>query len=242
MEENELPRLSRLTSILTILQTKRVITSTELAKKFGVSIRTIYRDIRALESSGIPIFTEEGKGYSLVEGYRYRLPPVSFTEIEANALITAEHLVLANSDKSLNENFSSAISKIKSVLRHETKEKVDLLSNRIYVWQGSVEEMQSKHLSTLQLAITNYNLVRIEYQTIEHKVLSERIVEPFGTFSFEKNIWLLVAWCRLRNDFRNFRIDNIKQIEVLNEKFEAHNMTIEEYYQKFIHPELLPLT
>jgi predicted DNA-binding transcriptional regulator YafY len=234
MEENELPRLSRLTSILTILQTKRVITSTELAKKFGVSIRTIYRDIRALELAGIPIFTEEGKGYSLVEGYR--LPPVSFTEIEANALITSEHLVLANSDKSLVENFISAISKIKSVLRHDTKEKVNLLSNRIYVWQGSVEEMQSKHLSTLQLAITNYNLVKIEYQTVENKVLSHRIVEPFGTFSFEKNIWLLVAWCRLRNDFRNFRIDNIKQIEVLNEKFEAHNMTIEEYYKKFIHP------
>lgn len=240
MEENELPRLSRLTSILTILQTKRIITSTELAKKFGVSIRTIYRDIRALESSGIPIFTEEGKGYSLEEGYR--LPPVSFTEIEANALITAEHLVFANSDKSLVENFSSAISKIKSVLRHETKEKADLLSNRIYVWQGSVEEMQSKHLSTLQLAITNYNLVRIEYQTIEHKAISDRIIEPFGTFRFDENKWLLVAWCRLRNDFRNFRIDNIKQIEVLNEKFEAHNMTIEEYYKKFIHSELLPLT
>lgn len=240
MEENELPRLSRLTSILTILQTKRIITSTDLAKKFGVSNRTIYRDIRALESSGIPIFTEEGKGYSLVEGYQ--LPPVSFTEIEANALITAEHLVLANSDKSLIENFICAIAKIKSVLKHETKLKVDLLSNRIYVWQGSEEEMQSKHLSTLQLAITNYNLIRIEYQTIEHKVVSDRIIEPFGTFRFDENNWLLVAWCRLRNDFRNFRIDHIKQIEVLNEKFEAHNMTLEEYYKKFIRPELLPLT
>jgi len=240
MEENELPRLSRLTSILTILQTKRVITSTELAKRFGVSIRTIYRDIRALESSGVPILTEEGKGYSLVEGYR--LPPVSFTELEANSLITAEHLVLANSDKSLIENYISALSKIKSVLRHETKEKVDLLSNRIYVWQGSVEEMQSKHLSTLQLAITNYTLIRIKYQTVEHKVISDRILEPFGTFRFDENNWLLVAWCRLRNDFRNFRVDNIKQIEVLNEKFEAHNMTIEEYYKKFIRPKMLPLT
>ena len=240
MEENELPRLSRLTSILTILQTKRVITSTELAKRFGVSIRTIYRDIRALESSGVPILTEEGKGYSLVEGYR--LPPVSFTELEENYLITAEHLVLANSDKSLIENYISALSKIKSVLRHETKEKVDLLSNRIYVWQGSVEEMQSKHLSTLQLAITNYTLIRIKYQTVEHKVISDRILEPFGTFRFDENNWLLVAWCRLRNDFRNFRVDNIKQIEVLNEKFEAHNMTIEEYYKKFIRPKMLPLT
>ena len=207
MEENDIRRLSRLTSILTILQTKRVITSTDLSKKFGVSIRTIYRDIKALESSGIPILTEEGKGYSLMEGYR--LPPVSFTETEANALITAEHLVLANADKSLIEHFSNAISKIKSVLRHETKEKVNILSNRIYVWQGSVEEMKSKHLSTLQLATTSYNLVRIEYETTADKVFSERIVEPFGTFRLDTDSWLLVAWCRLRNDFRNFRIDGI---------------------------------
>jgi predicted DNA-binding transcriptional regulator YafY len=240
MEENELPRLSRLTAILTILQTKRIITSTELAKKFGVSIRTIYRDMRALEASGIPIYTEEGKGYSLVEGYR--LPPVTFTEIEANALITAEHLVLANSDKSLIENYSNAISKIKALLRKETKEKVQLLSNRMYVWQGSVEEMQSKHLSTLQLAITNYNLVKIIYETVENEVVSKRIIEPFATYKFEKNNWLLIAWCRLRNDFRNFRIDKIKQIEVLNEKFEPHKMTFDEYYEKYIKPEFLPLT
>lgn len=240
MDENELPRLSRLTSILTILQTKRVITATELAKKFDVSVRTIYRDIKALESSGIPILTEEGKGYSLMEGYR--LPPISFTETEANALITAEHLVLANSDRSLIEHFSSAISKIKSVLRYETKEKVNVLSSRIYVWQGSVEEMKSKHLSTLQLAITSCNLVKIEYETAADKVLSERIIEPFGTFTLDTDSWLLVAWCRLRNDFRNFRIDGIRHIEVLNEKFEPHNMTIEEYYEKYILPKDLPLT
>ena len=235
MEENELPRLSRLTAILTMLQTKRLITSTELSKKFGVSIRTIYRDMRALEASGIPIFTEEGKGYSLVEGYR--LPPVSFTEIEANALITAEHLVLANSDKSLIENYTNAIAKIKALLRRETKDKIQLLSNRMYVWQGSVEEMPSKHLSTLQLAITHYNLVKIVYQTVENKVISERIIEPFATYRFEKNNWILIAWCRLRNDFRNFRIDKIKQIYVLDEKFQQHNMTIDEYFEKFFHHE-----
>ena len=77
----EKTRLSRLTAILIQLQSKRLITSTELADKYGVSIRTIYRDIRALEEAGVPIYTEEGKGYSLSEGYR--LPPVMFTEEEA---------------------------------------------------------------------------------------------------------------------------------------------------------------
>lgn len=75
--DKETSRLSRLISILTQLQSKRLVTSTELALKFNVSVRTIYRDIRTLESAGVPIAVEEGKGYSLVDGYR--LPPVMFT-------------------------------------------------------------------------------------------------------------------------------------------------------------------
>ena len=88
MLDNDIKRLTRLTSILTQLQSKRLVTATKLAGKFGVSVRTIYRDIRALESAGIPIITEEGKGFSLMDGYR--LPPIMLTETEANALITAE--------------------------------------------------------------------------------------------------------------------------------------------------------
>lgn len=88
MNDSDIKRLSRLTAILTQLQTKRILTSTTLAEKFGVSVKTIYRDIRALEQAGVPIFTEDGKGYSLIEGYR--IPPVMFTENEANALITTE--------------------------------------------------------------------------------------------------------------------------------------------------------
>lgn len=82
------PRLIRLTAILTQLQSKRIVTAKDIAEKHNISIRTVYRDIRTLEQSGIPIITEEGKGYTLMEGYR--LPPVLFTEEEANALITAE--------------------------------------------------------------------------------------------------------------------------------------------------------
>jgi len=74
MSDNETKRLSRLTAILTQLQTKRLLTATTLAEKFGVSIRTVYRDIRALEQAGVPIITEDGKGCSLMEGYK--IPPV----------------------------------------------------------------------------------------------------------------------------------------------------------------------
>jgi len=88
MKNTDVKRISRLTAIVTQLQSKRLVTSTELSKKFNVSIRTIYRDIKALEQAGVPVLIEEGKGYTLVEGYK--VPPVMFTEGEANALVTAE--------------------------------------------------------------------------------------------------------------------------------------------------------
>ena len=88
----EKPRISRLSQIVTILQSKRLITARELAEKFNVSIRTIYRDIRTLESSGIPIVTEEGKGYFLQEGYQ--LPPIMFSEEEANHFSRLPYLLL----------------------------------------------------------------------------------------------------------------------------------------------------
>ena len=106
MNDNDTKRLSRLTAILTQLQTKRLLTATALAAKFSVSVRTIYRDIRALEQAGVPIITEDGKGYTLMEGYR--VPPVMFTEAQANALITAEQLVLKNKDTSFIKEYSEA--------------------------------------------------------------------------------------------------------------------------------------
>ncbi len=131
MNENETSRLSRLTTILILLQSKRLLTATELSKKFNINVRTVYRDIRALEEAGIPICTEEGKGYSLMEGYT--LPPVMFTESEASALITAEQHILRNKDVSLIKNYTEAIIKIKSksVFRYDLKDKADFLSKRI---------------------------------------------------------------------------------------------------------------
>ena len=99
MQDKEKPRLSRLTAIITQLQSKKLVTASYLAEKHEVSVRTIYRDIRTLEQSGIPIITEEGKGYSIMEGYH--LPPVLFTEDEANALITIEQLLLKTKDAAL---------------------------------------------------------------------------------------------------------------------------------------------
>lgn len=229
MNDNDIKRLSRLTAILTQLQTKRVLTSTILSEKFGVSVRTIYRDIKALEQAGVPILTEEGKGYTLMEGYR--VPPVMFTESQANALIIAEQLVLKNKDASFVKNYSEAIEKIKAVLGHIIKDKANLLSERTRFSQNANSERNSNNLSELQFSLTNFCLAKIEY-TNEGKKSSSRLIEPFALLSTQEN-WLLVAWCRLRKEFRFFRLDRIKNLEILSEKFTPHKMTLQEYFDRY---------
>jgi predicted DNA-binding transcriptional regulator YafY len=229
MNENDTKRLSRLTAILTQLQTKRLLTATELANKFSVSIRTIYRDIKALEQSGVPILTEEGKGYTLMEGYR--VPPVMFTENQANALILAEQLVLKNKDASFVKDYSEAIEKIKAVLGHNVKDKANLLAERTRFSQNINSEKNSNNLSDLQFALTNFCLTSIEYTDEANKATS-RLIEPFALLSTHEN-WLLVAWCRLRNEFRFFRLDRIKKLHILTEKFTPHKMTLQEYFDRY---------
>ncbi|MEA5256608.1 YafY family protein [Arcicella aquatica] len=229
MNDNDTKRLSRLTAILTQLQTKRLLTARELANKFSVSIRTIYRDVRALEQAGVPILTEEGKGYTLMEGYK--IPPVMFTESQANALILAEQLVLKNKDASFIKDYSEAIDKIKAVLGHSIKDKANLLAERTLFIQNINNERNSNNISELQFALTNFYLARIEYINEAENVTS-RLIEPFALLSTQEN-WLLVAWCRLRNEFRFFRLDRIKKLEVLTEQFTPHEMTLQEYFDKY---------
>lgn len=229
MNDNDTKRLSRLTAILTQLQTKRLLTATKLAEKFDVSVRTIYRDIRALEQAGVPILTEDGKGYSLMEGYK--IPPVMFTESQANALILAEQLVLKNKDTSFIKDYMEAIDKIKAVLQQSEKDKANLLADRTRFEQNLNRERNSNNISELQQAITNFQLVKFDYTNEKNKT-TNRTIEPFALISTNEN-WLLIAWCRSRKEFRFFRLDRITKMQVLYEKFEPHKMTLQEYFDKF---------
>ncbi|MBC9915615.1 helix-turn-helix transcriptional regulator [Chitinophaga varians] len=228
MNDKETKRISRLTAILLQLQTKRLITATQLADKFAVSVRTIYRDIRALEEAGVPVLTDEGKGYTLMEGYS--VPPVMFTEAQASALILAEQLVLKNKDSSFIKDYTEAIEKIKAVLRYGQKDMADLLSERTRYDQNTNRERSSNNLSNLQFALTNFCVTKIEYANEQNKI-STRLIEPFALLSTDN--WLLVAFCRLRKEFRFFRLDRIKNLTLLAEKFEPHKMTLQEYFERY---------
>jgi predicted DNA-binding transcriptional regulator YafY len=228
MLNDETSRLSRLTSILILLQSKRIVTATSIAKKFDISTRTAYRDIKALEEAGVPILTEEGKGYSLMEGYM--LPPVMFNETEANALITAEHLVAKNKDASFVKSYSEALTKIKAVLKYPTKDKADLLSERIQVRSSQGKGITTNYLSGIQLAITNLKLTEIIYSA-EDSQITKRIIEPLALYSTQEN-WILIAYCRLRKEKRAFRLDRIEKLKALNETFEPSHFTLQQYFEE----------
>lgn len=225
MEEK--PRISRLTAILTQLQSKRILTAREIANKYNVSVRTIYRDIKTLINSGIPIITEEGKGYSLMQGFN--LPPVMFTEEEANALITAEQLIFKNKDRSFTEAYQNATAKIKAILKKSQKEKIAFLSERIVFRTNFKNQKTSNYLMILQSAITNFNLVDIEYVSLKKKK-TKRTIEPFALYSTQEN-WILIAFCSLRKDFRSFRLDLIQNLIVKNHLFEPQRITLQEYFE-----------
>ncbi|MCH2083609.1 MAG: WYL domain-containing protein [Saprospiraceae bacterium] len=226
MAENK-PRLTRLSAILTQLQSRKIITAKQLAERHQVSIRTIYRDIRTLEQSGIPIITEEGRGYSIMEGYK--LPPVMFTEDEAIALIIAEQLILKNKDQSLAESYERAITKIKSILKHNQKTNTEFLTSRLQIRNNPKEEKTSRYLIQLQSNITHFQVIEIDYLSVE-KYASQRKVEPFALYTTKDN-WILIAFCRKRADYRAFRLDRIQSLRVTNEQFTPHGITLEQYLE-----------
>lgn len=227
MEENDIKRLSRLTAILTILQTRRIVTSSTLAKKFDVSVRTIYRDIKALEQAGVPIIAEDRKGYRLMEGYR--IPPVMFTENEANALITIEQLVQKNSDSSLIKEYTEAVNKIKAVLLHSTKNKAELLAGRIAISPAIPNRHTSNSLTVIQNALTDFKVLKITYQSAQNNEKTIRNIEPFAFYYNLQESWLIIAFCRLRNDYRMFRLDRILKTEPLDISFEPHKLTLKDF-------------
>lgn len=220
-------RLHRLTAILVKLQSGKVVQAVELATKFEVSIRTIYRDMQALTDAGVPIGAEAGTGYYLVDGYS--LPPVMFTEKEANALLTAAKIIKTNNDQSLINEYQEAVDKVIAVLRTTQKKKLEILDQRVFTYNRE-NIKSSTSLSVIQQAITDFRILKIKYTAASQKY-SERLIEPLGVY-FTNNTWVMIAYCKLRNDYREFRTDRIINLIETHEFFSPVLFTLQDYYRK----------
>jgi predicted DNA-binding transcriptional regulator YafY len=229
-------RIDRLAAILIHLQSKRMVTASEIAERFGMSLRTIYRDIRALEEAGVPIGAEAGRGYYIVEGYH--LPPVMFTSNEASALLMAEKLVEKMTDVSINNHFTSAANKIKAVLPNKEKEFVELLHPTVEVLFSkppTSDDFPNTFLTEIQNALVAKNILIIDYLSSYKKELTQnRHIEPIGLCYYSFG-WHLIAFCRLRNEYRDFRVDQIKNLILSGEKFIARkDNNIRDYFKNLI--------
>lgn len=221
-------RLDRLTSILIQLQSKRLTTAREIAERFEVTNRTIYRDIRTLRLAGVPIGEEEGKGYFLIEGYR--LPPVMFTMEEARALITTSKILNYHTEDSLKQNYESALLKIKAVLSLKDKDKLELLNSRIGFHKPWAPT--SLYLDSIQHSITENKKLKIKYQTRGEEQAAERIIQPHAVY-FSGAVWSVIAFCELRQDLREFRLDRIKELKLQQTHFDPDkSFSIEDYLEE----------
>ena len=212
-------RVDRLHAILVHLQSKRRVTAQELADRFSLSLRTVYRDVKALEESGIPIIGESGIGYSIMEGYR--LPPVMFTQEEASSLLLGSKFINHFTDASVKKYFDSAMFKIKAVLRSSDKDHVEELDSRIAIVTGPVpvDESVPLHLSSMRQAIVEKKVIDIEYYSTYKEETTKREAEPIGLFYYAQ-AWHFIGWCRLRSDYRDFRLDRIRKLILKDEVFD----------------------
>lgn len=212
-------RIDRLNAILIQLQSKRIVKAQEVAERFEISLRTVYRDIRALEEAGIPIGSEAGLGYYLMEGYK--LPPVMFTEEEASAMLLSGKLLEQFADQSIRKNYSAALYKIRAILRTAEKDYIEDLDTQIQVERTfSQPQDTSENLSLLQQALANRTPIEVEYHAAYKNETRTRQLEPVG-ICFYAGAWHLVAWCRLRQAYRDFRTDRFQSIKPLKERYQT---------------------
>ncbi len=223
-------RLNRLTAILIHLQTKRVVRAQELANRFGISLRTVYRDVRSLEEAGVPIGAEAGVGYFLTD---YHLPPVMFTNAEASALLLGGKLIEKWTDQSVQTEFESALFKIKSVLKRADQEHLDDLDAQITVAKPTFRIPYSESLlNTVQHAIAQHHVLAIQYHSQYNDAETEREVEPVGLYHYRMS-WHLIAFCRTRQDYRDFRIDRIRHVTDTDERFpRRERLSLQEYLDR----------
>ncbi|WP_426481887.1 helix-turn-helix transcriptional regulator [Chryseobacterium sp. R2ACT005] len=230
MNDHYLKKLDRVTAILTQLQSKPVVRAQDLAEKFDVSIRTIYRDVKTLENAGIPIVGEAGNGYSLMDGYK--LPPIMFTKEEVLSFITAEKLMQKFSHQSLGSHYQAAMEKVRSVLRNSDKNLIQNIEKQIDVFSFHTDSGDSlKNVIPIILeSIADKTQLNIRYQTVDGRV-DNRIIETVGMF-FEFNFWYIMAFCTLRKDFRQFRIDRILEISKTLNPFLQEYGQVNDYRKK----------
>ena len=206
-------RADRLFQIVLLLGRGRVVTARQMAEELEVSERTVYRDITDLMAAGTPIDGEAGVGYRMRPGYQ--VPPLMFDGEELEALALGASMVRAWADTELARAAGRVLAKVDAVLPDRLRgrwDKETLLAPDFFVSPETVNGMPQ-----LRKAIDQRLMAHMSYER-EDGEPSERVVWPLGLV-FWGSKWTLGAWCELRGDFRSFRLDRIRSLELLPSQF-----------------------
>jgi len=228
-------RIDRIAAILIQLQSRRVTKAQLIADRFDISLRTVYRDIRALEEAGVPVIGEAGAGYSLADGYR--LPPISFTLDEATAFITAEKLVEKLTDQDNSSSFKSAMYKIRAVLRNADKDYLTGIDESVEVLRARCLPQLPDHINPMQIILKGIAIrkaIRLSYFSFYRQTHTERCVEPVGVFYLD-NHWHLIAWCRMQKDYRDFRFDRMLDVQLAEDDISTKHPSLKDYLASVYH-------
>jgi predicted DNA-binding transcriptional regulator YafY len=206
-------RADRLFEIVQYLRGRRLTTAKQLANWLEVSERTIYRDVADLAASGVPIEGEAGVGYRIAASFD--LSPLMFTHNEIDALVIGARFVESWGGPQLAAGARSALAKIAAALPRDKR--VALESARLFAPGFFVDPLPGERLELMRAAMRKRLVAELEYKDAEGKP-SARRVRPLGLY-FWGDAWSLAAWCELRQDFRNFRLDRIVNVRTLDETF-----------------------
>lgn len=205
-------RADRLFHLVQLIRGRRLSTAEFLAKRLEVSERTIYRDVADLQHQGVPIEGETGVGYRLGAGFD--LPPLMFTQQEANALAASVRLAQAWLDPAMAGDAEAAWGKIFSVLPPAARAAAEAVP--LYAVMIAPDAATQRSLRLLREAVHARRKVKVHYRDAEERE-SQRVLWPLGCFYWGK-VWTLGAWCEVREDFRNFRVDRMTSVQVLDER------------------------
>lgn len=206
-------RADRLFRLVGLLQRRRTVTAAALAERLEVSERTVYRDIADLMGSGVPVQGEAGVGYRLERGFD--LPPLMFNQVEVEAIVLGARMVKAFADPGLAQAAEDVLNKVRQVLPDKLAPSLDLTP--LYGLHFRHEKRVGEFLAQAREALRVSRKIQLGYADGKQDQ-STRVIRPLA-LSFLGHAWLLTAWCELRAGFRNFRVDRIVSLTVLDQPF-----------------------
>lgn len=200
-------RADRLFQIAQYLRGRRLTTAHQLAEWLSVSERTIYRDIRDLSLSGVPVEGEAGVGYRILSGYD--LPPLMFSSDEIDALVVGMRMVQAWGGPQLAASAAASLAKITLALPREKREFVE--ATALFAPDFHIDPVHGERVEQVRKAIAARTILQLEYADGKQHT-TNRNIWPLALY-FWGGVWSIAAWCEKRKDFRSFRLDRVVSMQ-----------------------------